>query len=114
MESLGETQKRKSTESGITPTKKKRSNGSDTVRYLKEKHEKMLDVEEKKLEMEGEKIEAANQRHGELMMTLQQQQQHQMETFQAMMIQQQQQQMNMQQTQQNELMLKLFGMLNNK
>ena len=113
MESLGETQKRKSTESGITPTKKKRSNGSDTVRYLKEKHEKMLDVEEKKLEMEGKKIEAANQRHGELMMTLQQQQQHQMETFQAMMIQQQQQ-MNMQQTQQNELMLKFFGMLNNK
>jgi competence transcription factor ComK len=72
----------------------------------------MLDVEEKKLEMEGKKIEAANQRHGELMMTLQQQQ-HQMETFQAMMIQQQQR-MNMQQTQQNELMLKLFGMLNNK
>ena len=113
MESLGETQKRKSTESEITPMKKKRSNRSDTVRYLKEKHEKMLDVEEKKLEMEEKKIEAANQRHGELMMTLQQQQQHQMETFQAMMIQQQQQ-MNMQQTQQNELMLKLFGMLNNK
>ncbi len=55
MESLGETQKRKSTESGITPMKKKRCNGSDTVRYLK-KHKKMLDVEEKKLEMEEKKL----------------------------------------------------------
>ena len=113
VERFGETQKRKSAESGIAPTRKKRSNGSDTVRYLKEKHEQMLEVEEKKLEIEKEKIEAANQRHEELMMTLQQQQQQRMEAFQVMMLQQQQQ-MQMQQTQQNEMMLKLFGMLNNK
>jgi hypothetical protein len=113
MESLGETQKRKGAESGITPKKKRRSNGSETVRYLKEKHERMLEVEERKLEMEEKKIEAENQRHEELMTTLQQQQQQQMEAFQVMMLQQQQQ-MQMQQTQQNEMMLKLFGMLNNK
>lgn len=56
MESLGETQKRKKAESGITPTKKKRSNGSDTVKYLKEKHEMMLDMEEKKLKIEEKKL----------------------------------------------------------
>ena len=112
MESLGETQKRKNAESGMKP-RKKRSNGSDTVNYLKEKHEKMLEVEKKKLEMEEKKIEAANNRHEELLTTLQQQQQQQIETFQVMMLQQQQQ-MQMQQAQQNEMMLKLFGMLNNK
>ena len=69
----------------------------------------MLEVEGKKLEMKEKKIEAANQRHKELMMTMQQQ----MEAFQVMMLQHQQQ-MQMQQTQQNEMMLKLFGMLNNK
>ena len=117
MENLGETQKRKSVESGVTPAKKKRSNGSDTVNYLREKHEKMLEVEKKKLTMDEKRMEAASKRHDELMTTLQQQQQQQqqqqMETFQVMMMQQQRQ-MQMQQAQQNELMLKLFGMLNNK
>jgi hypothetical protein len=113
MENLGETQKRKSVESGVTPAKKKRSNGSDTVNYLREKHEKMLEVEKKKLTMEEKRMEAASKRHDKLMTTLQQQQQQQTETFQVMMMQQQRQ-MQMQQAQQNELMLKLFGMLNNK
>ena len=63
--------------------------------------------------MEEKRMEAANKRHDELMTTLQQQQQQQTETFQVMMMQQQRQ-MQMQQAQQNELMLKLFGMLNNK
>ena len=36
-ETLGGTQKRKMDESGVKPGKKTRSNGSDTMRYLKEK-----------------------------------------------------------------------------
>lgn len=112
MESLGETQKRKNGESSKA-AKKTRSNGRDTVNYLKEKQEKMLEMEKKKLEMEERKLDMANQRHEELMTTLQQQQQQQMENFQVMMLRQQQQ-MQVQQAQQNELMLKFFGMINNK
>lgn len=111
MESLGETQKRKSDESGgTTPGKKTRSNGSDTIRYLKEKQERMVEVETKRLDMEERKMEETTRRHEELMSTMQRQQQQQMENFQMMMLQQQQQ-MNTQQAQQSELMLKLFGML---
>lgn len=113
MESLGETQKRKSDESGgTTPGKKTRSNGSDTIRYLKEKQEKMVEMEYKRLEMEEKKMNETNRRHEELISTIQRQQQQQMENFQMMMLQQQQQ-INTQQAQQNELMLKIFGMLKN-
>lgn len=113
MERLGETQKRKSGETsgscGI-PAKKTRRSGSETMVYLKEKQEKMLEMENRKLELQERNMEEANKRHREMMATMQQQQQ--MENFQMMMMQQQQ--MQMQQAQQNELMLKLFGMINNK
>ena len=117
MESLGETQKRKSSEtsgSSSTPAKKKtRRNGSETMIYLKEKNERMLEMENRKLELQEQNMEEANMRHREMMAAMQQQQQQQMENFQMMMLQQQQQ-MQMQQAQQNELMLKLFGMISNK
>lgn len=114
-ESLGETKKRKSEEdaAGKPEKKKTRSNGSAMVRYLKEKNEKMLELERTKMEMQEKGIEAANQRHEQLMATMQQQHQQQMETFQMMMLQQQQQ-MQMQQAQQNEMMMKFFGMMSNK
>jgi hypothetical protein len=113
MESLGETKKRKTEESGVKPAKKTRSNGSETIVYLKEKHEKMLDMENKKLELQELSMEQANKRHEDLMTAMQQQQGQQMENFQVMMMQHQQH-MQLQQAQQNELMLKLFGMINNK
>ena len=107
MENLRKTQKGKSEESGATLGKKRSSNGSDTIRYLKEKQERMVEVETKRLEMKERKMEDANRRHDELMNSLQRQQQQQMENFQMMMFQQQQE-MNIQQAQQNELMIKLF------
>lgn len=114
MENLGETQNRKSGETSCsTPAKKARRNGSETMVYLKEKHEKMLEVENKKLELQERNMEEASKRHEEMMLALQRQSQQQMENFQMMMMQQQQQ-LQMQQAQQNELMLKLFGMINHK
>ena len=86
MENLGETQKRKSEESGATPGKKRRSNGSDTIRYLKEKQERMVEVETKRLEMDERKMEKPNRRHDELMNSLQRQQQQQMENLQMMIL----------------------------
>ena len=58
-----------------------RSNGSDTMRYLKEKNEKMLELEQKKMQMKERNLDAASKRHEELMATMQQQHQQQMETF---------------------------------
>ena len=69
----------------------------------------MLELEQKKMEMKERNLDAASKRHEELMVTMQQQ----METFQMLMLQQQQQ-MQVQQAQQNEFMVKLFGMMTNK
>ena len=64
MESLGETQKRKSSEttgSSSTPAKKKtRRSGSETMIYLKEKNERMLEMENRKLELQEQNMEEAN------------------------------------------------------
>ena len=116
MESLEETQKRKSGETSgtsSTPAKKKTISGSETIAYLKQKNEQMLEMENKKWELQEQNMEEANMRHREMMAAMQQQQQQQMENFQRVMLQQGQQ-MQMQQAQQNELMLKLFGMIGNK
>ena len=116
MERLGETQKRKSGESSgnsSTRGKKTRRSGGETMVYLKEKREKMLEMENRKLELQERSMEEASKRHTEMMAAMQQQQQQQMDSFQMMMMQQQQQ-MQMQQAQQNDLMLKLFGMISNK
>ena len=116
MERLGETQKRKSGESSGNSSirgKKTRRSGGETMVYLKEKQEKMLEMENRKLELQERSMEEASKRHTEMMTAMQQQQQQQMDSFQMMMMQQQQQ-MQMQQAQQNELMLKLFGMISNK
>ena len=80
-ETLRETQKRKIDEGGVKLGKKMRSNGSDTMRYLKEKNEKMLELEQKKMQMKERNLDAASKRHEELMATMQQQHQQQMETF---------------------------------
>ena len=102
MERLGTTQKRKArTERGQV---KRRSNGSDTIAYLREKKWKMMAFQKSKIESE-------NKRHDDLIDLMQQQQQHQQQNFQMMMIQNQQQmQMQKQQDRQAELMVKLFGM----
>lgn len=108
MERLGTTQKRKAgAERGQV---KRRSNGNDTIAYLREKNEQMMAFEKSKIEMEQQKLESENKRHDDLIGLMQQQQQQQMQSFQMMMIQNQQQ-MQKQQDQQAELMVKLFGMI---
>ena len=116
MARLGETQKRKSGESSgniNTRGKKTRRSGGETMVYLKEKQEKMLEMENRKLELQELSMEETSKRHTEMMAAMQHQQQQQMDSFQ-MMMKQQQQQMQMQQAQQNDLMLKHFGMISNK
>ena len=71
-ETLGETQKRKIDEGGVKLGKKMRSNGSDTMRYLKERNEKMLELEQKKMEMKERNLDVASKRYEELMVTMQQ------------------------------------------
>ena len=100
MESLGETRKRKGDKE--TKDKKRRSNGSETLQYLREKNELMAKfrMEDKALEEQKQKEES--KRHDEFMkMMLQQQQQ-----FQAMMAQQQQQQ--------NQLMMAVISKMGSK
>ena len=75
MESLGETRKRKSDEIGTMGGKKTRSNGSDAIKYLKEKQEKMIEVEKQRISIEERKLDEANKRHKELMLMMQRQQQ---------------------------------------
>lgn len=70
----------------------------------------VLAMDSKRLELETMKMEEENKRHEEMMLVMQQQQQQKMETMQMMMLQQQQQ-MQAHQAQQNEMILKLFGIV---
>ena len=40
------------------------------MRYLKEKNEKMLEIEQRKMEMKERNVDAASKRHEELMLTM--------------------------------------------
>ena len=111
METLSQTNKRKQDPQDDDQPKdqkvKRRSNGSETIAFLREKSgrekefkEKQLDVSSKMLEMELNKQSRNEQQHKEFMEMLlqnqqqqqQQQQFQQMQHFQMMMTQQQQQQ----------------------
>lgn len=99
MESLGQTQKRKSNDnegdSDTQPVKKRRSNGSDAVNYLREKGNIMRQLHAEELELKRVQLEAESKRHGDFM--------------QAMLNQQQVQQQQMKQ--QNDMMLALISQL---
>ena len=99
MESLGETKRRKGDEE---KGKKRGSNGSETLQYLREKNELMAKFRMEDKALEERKLKEESTRHEEFMkMMLQQQQQ-----FQAMIAQQQQQQ--------NQLMMAVISKIGSK
>ena len=101
MESLGETKRRKGDEE--KKGKKRRSNGSETLQYLKEKNELMAKFRMEDKALEERKLKKESTRHDEFTkMMLQQQQQ-----FQAMIAHQQQQQ-------QNQLMMAVISKIGSK
>ena len=82
--------------------KKRRSNGSETLQYLREKNELMAKFRMEDEALEVRKLKEESTRHDDFMkMMLQQQQQ-----FQAMMAQQQQQQ--------NQLMMAVISKIGSK
>ena len=85
MESLGETKRRKGDEE--KKGKKRRSIGSETLQYLKEKNELMAKFRIEDKALEERKLKEESTRHDQFMKIMLQQQQQ----FQAMMAQQQQQ-----------------------
>ena len=101
MEKLGETLKRRAEEDGV-PTRK-RSSGSETIVYLKEKAEKDFDL--RKEELEARKKDHTHQ--VQLFQLMQQQmQQQQQQQQQQLQLQHQQQQL------QNQLLMALIEKLN--
>ena len=100
MESLGETKRRKGVEE--KKGKKRRSNGSETLQYLRKKNELMTKFRIEDKVLEERKLKEESTRHDKFMkMMLQQQQQ-----FQAIIAQQQQQQ--------NQLMMAVISKLGPK
>ena len=109
MESLGTTKRRKEDEKensvDCKQPKRRRSAGSETVAYLREKSEKERQGMAEEIELRKAQLELEQKKHNDVLQVLQQQQQ-----------QQQQQQMQafamlFQQQQQAELFLKLFEKL---
>ena len=112
MESLGTTKRRKEDEKensvDCKQPKRRRSAGSETVAYLREKSEKERQGKAEEIELRKAQLELEQKKHNDVLQMLQQQQQ-QMQAF-TMLFQQQQQQ----QQQQAELFLKLFEKLGKK
>ena len=100
MESLGETKRRKGDEE--KKGKKRRSNGSETLQYLKEKNELMAKFRMEDKALEERKLKEESTRHDEFMKRMLQQQQQ----FQAMIAHQQQQQ--------NQLMMAVISKIGSK
>ena len=101
MEKLGETQKRKATaEDGQQTTPRKRSSGSETLVYLREKAEREFELRQEELEVKKKEQSAQLQMFQYMQQQLQQQQQQQQ---QQMQVQIQQQQL------QNQMLLALIG-----
>ena len=114
MESLGTTKRRKEDEKensvDCKQPKRRRSAGSETVAYLREKSEKERQGKAEEIELRKAQLELEQKKHNDVLQMLQQQQQQQqMQAF-TMLFQQQQQQ----QQQQAELFLKLFEKLGKK
>ena len=107
MESLGTTKRRKEDEKensvDCKQSKRRRSAGSETVAYLREKSEKERQGRAEEIELRKAQLDLEQKKHNDVLQVLQQQQQQQMQAF-TMLFQQQQQQ----QQQQAELFLKLF------
>lgn len=103
MEKLGETKRRKENEAEVQKKdKRRRSNGSETIQYLREKNELMIKFRMEDKELEKQKQNEERNKHDEFMKMMMQQQQQ----FQAMIMQQQQQQ--------NQLMMAVISKLGSK
>ena len=89
MDKLGETQKRKGDVENERRSKKKRSNGSETLAFLREKNMMESEMRKEKMEMKRRNMELQEKKHDDLMnLVIQQQQQQskQMQDFQTMML----------------------------
>lgn len=90
MEKLGETQKRKATaEDGQQTTPRKRSSGSETLVYLREKVEREFELRQEELEVKKKEQSAQLQMFQYMQQQLQQQQQQQQQQMQVQIQQQQ-------------------------
>ena len=90
MEKLGETQKRKATaEDGQQTTPRKRSSGSETLVYLREKAEREFELRQEELEVKKKEQSAQLQVFQYMQQQLQQQQQQQQQQMQVQIQQQQ-------------------------
>ena len=90
MEKLGETQKRKATaEDGQQTTPRKRSSGSETLVYLREKAEREFELRQEELEVKKKEQSAQLQMFQYMQQQLQQQQQQQQQQMQVQIQQQQ-------------------------
>ena len=84
-----ETQKRKGDVENERRSKKKRSNGSETLAFLREKNMMESEMRKEKMEMKRRNMELQEKKHDDLMnLVIQQQQQQskQMQDFQTMML----------------------------
>ena len=108
MESLGTTKRRKEDEKensvDCKQPKRRRSAGSETVAYLREKSEKERQGRAEEIELRKAQLELEQKKHNDVLQVLQQQQQQQQQQMQAFA-------MLFQQQQQAELFLKLFEKL---
>ena len=90
MEKLGETQKRKATaEDGQQTTPRKRSSGSETLVYLREKAEREFELRQEELEVKKKEQSAQLQMFQYMQQQLQQQQQQQQQQMEVQIQQQQ-------------------------
>ena len=76
--------------------RKKRSTGTDTIAFLKERNEQQMSLARDKLELKSKQLQSDAKRHDDLIRFMQHQQQLQMQNFQVFMTQHQEQ-MNVQQ-----------------
>ena len=89
MERLGQSKKREGEENNEIPPKKKRSNGSDTLMYLREKNVYMQEMRKEEMDMKKKELELQEKKHDDFMKVVlaqQQSQAKQMQDFQSMMV----------------------------
>ena len=88
MERMGQTQKRKSVEGESETKKKKRSSGSDTLLYLRERNEFLQDTHKEELTLRKQELTLQEKKQEDFMKLIVQQQQlqsKQIQDFQALM-----------------------------
>ena len=75
MERLGQTQKRKADENESEGKRKKRSSGSDTLSFLREKNEQAQEMQKEELELRKQQLEVESKKQDNFMQVMLNQQQ---------------------------------------